>query len=41
MRHLLLYPRSRYSEITVYETDELYGERGRFRVLQITNSEKV
>lgn len=37
MRQLLLYQRSRYSEISVYETDELYGERGAFRVLQFAS----
>lgn len=37
MRQLLLQQRSRYSEISVYETDELYGERGAFRVLQFAS----
>lgn len=37
MRHLLLHQHSPYSEISVYETDELYGERGRFRVLQFAS----
>jgi spermidine synthase len=37
LRQLLLYQRSRYSEISVYETDELYGERGAFRVLQFAS----
>lgn len=37
MRRLLQQERSRYSEISVYETDELYGERGEFRVLQFAS----
>ncbi|MGG3456475.1 spermidine synthase [Paenibacillus rhizolycopersici] len=37
MQRLLLHERSRYSEISVYETDELYGERGVFRVLQFAS----
>ncbi|MFC0212209.1 spermidine synthase [Paenibacillus chartarius] len=32
--HLLVKERSPYNEITVYETSELFGERGRFRVLE-------
>ncbi|MDU4698610.1 MAG: fused MFS/spermidine synthase [Paenibacillus sp.] len=37
MQRLLLHQQSRYSEISVYETDELYGERGLFRVLQFAS----
>ncbi|WP_178023740.1 spermidine synthase [uncultured Paenibacillus sp.] len=37
MQRLLLHRRSSYSEISVYETDELYGERGSFRVLQFAS----
>ncbi|MGG1614898.1 spermidine synthase [Paenibacillus phoenicis] len=36
MQHLLLHQQS-CSEIFVYETDELYGERGAFRVLQFAS----
>jgi spermidine synthase len=35
--HILFKELSNNHEITVYDTDELYGERGRFRVLQFSD----
>lgn len=37
MEKTLLHRRSKFAEIKVYETDELYGEKGAFRVLQFAS----
>lgn len=37
MKKILLRAQSPYAEITVYDTHELYGEQGRFRVLQFAS----
>ncbi len=35
----MYYEQSTYEQITVYETNELYGEKGHFRVLQFANAD--